>query len=214
MGYKPGDIYHGEFTTCRFDTGIAADADTLPTATATRNGADDASFSLTATRLDTGRYAVSGTIPTSYASGNSVQISVSATVGGVAGKAVIDGFVVDTKRLSDLNDAASPSAAQIRAELDANSTRLANLDAAVSSRSTFNGGPVQSVQAPVSVDLGQAVPLSNEANSVGDCLNAARAQGFGRWEKIGPALRLFGPDGTTVVRTFTLDDATNPSARD
>lgn len=35
---------------------------------------------------------------------------------------------------------APPTAAAIRAELDANSTKLANLDAAVSSRSTFNAG--------------------------------------------------------------------------
>jgi hypothetical protein len=214
MGYKPGDIYYGEFTTCRFDTGIAADADATPIAKATRNGADDASFLLTTVKLDTGRYAVSGAIPANYASGNAVQISISATVGGVAGKAVIDGFVVDAKRISDLNDAAaSPSASQIRAELDANSTRLANLDVAVSSRSTFDGGPVQSVQDPVSVNFDQAVPLANAANSVGDCLNAARAQGFGKWTKVGSALTLFGPDGSTVVRAFTLDDATNPSAR-
>jgi hypothetical protein len=214
MGYKPGDTYYGEFTTCRFDTGIVADADLTPIATATRNGADDASFSLAAAKLDTGRYAVSGVIPATYVSGNSVRISVAATVGGVAGKAVIDGFVVDAKRISDLNDAAAaPSASQIRAELDANSTKLANLDIAVSTRSTFDGGPVQSVQNPVAVDFDQVVPLANVANTVGDCLNAARAQGFGKWMKVGSALTLFGPDGSTVVRAFTLDDATNPTAR-
>jgi hypothetical protein len=214
MGYKPGDTYYGEFTTCRFDTGAAADADSPPTVIATRNGVDDLTFSLSSTKIDTGRYKVTGAIPATYASGNAVQICVNATVGSVVGKCVIDGFVLDGKRISDLNDpTAAPTAAQIRTELDANSTKLANLDAAVSSRSTYNGGAVASVQAPVAVDLNQAIPLVNAENTVGDCLNAARAQGFGRWTKLEKTLTLYGPDGTTVVRTFTLDDASNPTER-
>jgi len=214
MGYKPGDPYYGEFTTCRFDTGAATDADAPPTAIATRNGVDDLAFSLTVTKIDTGRYKLAGTIPGTYASGNAVQICANATVGGVAGKSVIDGFVLDGKRISDLNDAAAaPTPAQVRTELDTNSTKLSKLDATVSSRSTFNGGPVASVQAPVAVDLSQLIPLTNTANTMGDCLNAARAQGFGKWTKAGSTLTLFGPDGTTIVRTFALDDASNPSAR-
>ena len=214
MGYKPGDSYYGEFTTCRFDTGAATDADSPPAAVATCNGVDDLTFSLSATKIDTGRYKVTGTIPGTYASGNSVQICVNATVGGVIGKSVIDGFVLDGKRISDLNDAASaPTATQIRTELDTNSTKLTNLDAAVSSRSTFSGGSVASVQAPVTVDLGQVIPLTNAANTMGDCLNAARAQGFGKWTKVDSTLTLFGPDGATIVRTFTLNDASNPTAR-
>jgi hypothetical protein len=41
---------------------------------------------------------------------------------------------------TQLAAAALPTAAQIRAEMDANSTKLANLDATVSSRSTYAGG--------------------------------------------------------------------------
>lgn len=59
----------------------------------------------------------------------------------------------------------------------------------------------------------QAVPSSNTAGTVGDSLNAARAQGFGKWAKSGTTLTLYGADGTTVVRTFTLDDATTPTSR-
>jgi hypothetical protein len=65
-----------------------------------------------------------------------------------------------------------------------------------------------------SIALGQAVPTTgNINNSIADCLNAARAQGFGSWNKSGTTLTLYAPDGSTVVRTFTLDDATAPSIR-
>lgn len=84
---------------------------------------------------------------------------------------------------------------------------------------------VGSVSSPVTVgtnndkagyilDLGQAVPATgNGANTVGDCLNAARAQGFGKWVLNGTTLTLFAPDGTTSVRTFTLDSASSPNQR-
>jgi hypothetical protein len=44
---------------------------------------------------------------------------------------------------------APPTVDEIRQEMDANSTKLANLDVAVSSRSTFNGGQVASVAGSV-----------------------------------------------------------------
>lgn len=44
---------------------------------------------------------------------------------------------------------APPTAAAIRTEMDSNSTKLANLDATTSSRSTYAGGAVASVTAPV-----------------------------------------------------------------
>jgi hypothetical protein len=101
---KPNDPFYGEFTTCAFATGAATDADALPVATATTNGADDAAFVLTVAKIDTGRYKITGTVPSGYTSGSQVQVSVAATVGGVAGKAVIASFVVDAKRVADLND--------------------------------------------------------------------------------------------------------------
>jgi hypothetical protein len=129
---KPNDPYYGEFTTCSFSTGAATDADSLPVATATQNGTDDAAFALTVAKIDTGRYKITGTVPSGYASGSQVQISVAATVGGVAGKAVITSFVVDEKRVADLNDAtAAPTVEEITADIDANSTQLAALAAGV-----------------------------------------------------------------------------------
>lgn len=62
--------------------------------------------------------------------------------------------------------------------------------------------------------LVKAVPLTgNTTNTVADCLNAARAQGFGKWILSGTTLTLYAADGTTVVRTFTLDSSTAPTQR-
>lgn len=69
------------------------------------------------------------------------------------------------------------------------------------------------VGSAMTLDLTQAVPTSNTAQTVGDALNAARAQGFGKWALTGTSLVLYAPDGTTIVRTFTLDSATSPTSR-
>jgi hypothetical protein len=63
------------------------------------------------------------------------------------------------------------------------------------------------------LNLAQAIPTSNAAQTVGDALNAARAQGFGKWTLSGTTLTLYAGDGTTVVRTFTLDSSSSPTQR-
>jgi len=64
------------------------------------------------------------------------------------------------------------------------------------------------------VSLTQVIPATgNTGNSLADCLNAARAQGFGKWILSGTTLTLYGADGATVVRTFTLDSASAPTQR-
>jgi hypothetical protein len=63
------------------------------------------------------------------------------------------------------------------------------------------------------LDMTQAVPTSNTAETVGDALNAARAQGFGKWVISGTTLTLYANDGTTSVKSFTLNSATNPTSR-
>ena len=63
------------------------------------------------------------------------------------------------------------------------------------------------------LDLGQAIPAANTGQTVGDALNAARAQGFGRWKIVGNQLSLYAADGTTVVKVFTLDSTTAPTER-
>jgi hypothetical protein len=66
---------------------------------------------------------------------------------------------------------------------------------------------------PLALDMAQPVPTSNTAQTVGDALNAARAQGFGKWAINGTTLSLYAPDNTTVVKSFTLDSAKFPSQR-
>jgi hypothetical protein len=62
----------------------------------------------------------------------------------------VDIHTVTSKQIDDI-PAAAPAVADIRTEMDANSTKLANLDATVSSRSTYAGGAVASVTNPVTV---------------------------------------------------------------
>jgi hypothetical protein len=102
-------------------------------------------------------------------------------------------------RLATTAYAAAPSAATIAGAILATPANKISTDA--------NGG--------VALRLDQAVPLTNTAQTVGDALNAARAQGFGPWslDTNARTLKLFAANGTTVVRTFTLDSVTAPTVR-
>lgn len=111
---KPGERYYGQFITSNFSTGAAQSADSLPTATASRNGTDDGAFALTVTGGTNGVYSIAGTVPAGYSAGDTVDIRVSATVGGISATAVIDSFTIDTKLLSDLNDLSN---AQVQSDL-------------------------------------------------------------------------------------------------
>jgi len=51
------------------------------------------------------------------------------------------------------------------------------------------------------------------ANSLRGAAKAGWAQAFGKWTLVGTTLTLYGTDGTTAVRTFTLDSATAPTSR-
>jgi hypothetical protein len=75
-------------------------------------------------------------------------------------------------------------------------------------------GAVGSVTSAVTISLATAVPTTgNAANTIGDCFNAARAQGFGPWTINGTSLTLYAADGVTAVHTFTLNSATAPTQR-
>jgi hypothetical protein len=144
MMLKPSDAYTAQFTTQHPDTGVATDADSLPTATVTHNGTDDGAFTLTVTNMDTGRYKLTGIVPVSYAPGDIVQVTVNATLASTAATAIVDQFTIDTKRNSDLIDF-DPSSQAINvgqwAGENISSTDfsvLSNLDATVSSRSMFD----------------------------------------------------------------------------
>ncbi len=144
MMLKPSDAYTAQFTTHATETGAPTNADTLPTANATRNGTDDAGFVLTVTNLATGRYKITGSVPASYVEGDLVQIVVNATVDSTSDTAIVDHFIIDSKRISDLVDF-NPASQSVNvgkwADVNVSVTDfgvLSNLDATVSSRSTFD----------------------------------------------------------------------------
>jgi len=121
--------------------------------------------------------------------------------------------------------AGDPAAGSVDAHLDAVDAvadaiqaKTANLPA----EPAAVGSRMDLVDAPNSVALGAVADavLDEEVQSApaaGTSLRAAAkaawAQGFGRWVLSGTTLTLYGPDGSTPVRAFTLNDAENPTAR-
>lgn len=179
MPYKPNDPYYAEFCTQRFDTGAATNADATPTATANRNGADDAGFVLTVANIDAGRYKVSGTIPNGYAAGDVVSISVAATVNSVAGKAVVDSFVLDSKRVGDLQD---PSTAAVAAAVMGDVTDTVGADVVAikvqTDKLTFTGSNVN-VNAQVNSDkTGYSLTAGEHTQISTDAQTGLTAQGY------------------------------------
>jgi hypothetical protein len=77
----------------------------------------------------------------------------------------------------------------------------------------LNSTSQYSIIGPAAITMADIVPLDGAPGSVADSLNAARADGFGKWVLSGTTLTLYGPDNTTVVRTFTLPSATDPLSR-
>lgn len=161
--YKASTHYYKEFVISDPFNGDAVNADSIPSAAATKNGNNDPAFNLQVTSSEIGRYLISGVIPSSYVKGDVVNVRVTATLNGKVGKSVVDTFMIGT----DVID----------------------------------------------INMSQSVPTTNNPQSVGDALNAARAQGFGKWVLQGTTLTLYAANGTTIVRTFTLDNADRPTSR-
>lgn len=139
MSVKSGETVVLDFTTTNPTTGALANADALPTGVLVIDGTDNAA-TVTVTNKATGRYKASVAIPASQTTGKKVALYIAATIDAVACGGVIWQDTVDAKHVGDLVDAAaSPTAAAIRAEMDANSTKLANLDVALSSRAADAG---------------------------------------------------------------------------
>lgn len=83
----------------------------------------------------------------------------------------------------------------------------ANLDARVSSRSTYAGGPVD-------LNLGQPLEKTKAA-TVGGALAGSFLSAFGKAvkDRAGKLLELFWPGDDAPLATFDLDDPANPSSR-
>lgn len=110
--------------------GVAVD-NTVGTAILTQAAVQTA---LTAQGLTTSRAANLDNLDATVSS----RLAASAYSAGSAPSASDNAAAVWAAATRTLTSASGPTAVQIRQEMDSNSTRLANLDAAVSSRSTFN----------------------------------------------------------------------------
>ena len=79
------------------------------------------------------------------------------------------------------------------------------LDEAISTKQ--NAGPVL-------LNLSQHVPTGLNGNSVGECLNASRVQGFGRWnlDTDNKILYIYNYDGS-LAKQFVVDDIEEPTSR-
>jgi hypothetical protein len=175
----------------RIDASVGAMAtDTLTAAALATDAVTEIQSGLaTAAALST----VSGYVDTEVAAIKAKTDNLPASPANEATLATIAGYI-DTEVASILS-AVDTEVAAIKAKTD----NLPASPAAVGSAMTL--------------DLTQAVPTSNTAQTVGDALNAARAQGFGKWTLQGTQLTLYAANGTTVVKTFVLDDATAPTSR-
>lgn len=200
--YKAGDTYSKSFTVCN-STGAAANADSAPTGTILLNGASDVTV-VTITNPATGQYkATASALPGT--AGDVIELLIAATVGGVATKAIVDAI-----RLV----AFSPS--------NTTSLGLTNLDAAISSRSTYAGGAVASVTAAVTVGTNNDKTGYKLASDGLDSISTTAPSGvasnfremmvqvwrrfFRKTTKTSTQVKTYADDGTTVVTTQTVSD--------
>jgi hypothetical protein len=146
--------------------------------------------------------------------------------------ALYDVVKATTGGLSALPDAAPNASGGLPV---VGSAPLSNLDAAVSTRSTYAGGAVASVTgnvggsvvgavasvtAPVSILLSQVglAPRSldavnDSALTVGDALVSALCGAAGKEQVSGTSYLVQTPHTGTTIRTFTLDSSTTPTQR-
>lgn len=171
--YAPSASYFGEFTTSSA-TGAATDADSLPTVTANRNGTDDGTFALTATRIDTGRYKVTGTVPSGYASGDRVNLSVAATIGGIAAKTVIDTIQVGVGVATDANGKVLLQATQTGVTIPTVSTLTGNTPQTGDAFVRLGATP-PTAAAIVAAFMAYVISLTPTANTAEEALAAAHS---------------------------------------
>jgi len=154
---KLGDTITFDFTTHNPSTGMAQDADSLPTCKVFEDDNDTAILTPTVVKRagETGNYRVSveATVGNGFEVGKTYNAIASATVNSISAKSRIGIFVLDSKRNADMNDL---STSQIRNEIDLEfsergysverSGLLDNLDAKVSTRSLETGGKIDSIK--------------------------------------------------------------------
>lgn len=155
MYRKLADTIILDFTVHLPTTGAISDADALPTVEIWEDETDTTLAGGTVTKRvgKTGNYrvAVIATAANGFEVGKSYNVVVTVVAGGVTAKAVIGSFFIDSKRLADLNDlGGTVQSGDAFARLGAagagltalGDTRIANLDAAITTRSTLTAQQV------------------------------------------------------------------------
>ncbi len=102
LWYRPGDTLRVEFPTADPETGDAANADSLPVASLSRNGTVDGAVVVAVANKATGVYEATCDIPDDYDEGDIIAVRVTASIGDVDG---VD--IVFQDRLTGYNFAAS-----------------------------------------------------------------------------------------------------------
>lgn len=189
---KSGQAWAGLVVT-RDATGALAAASVGPAGTLYVNGTSNGA-GVTITGSNPYKWAV--TLP-SLTAGDSVSMYITATVGGIASAAVVAEDVADTKRVSDLNDAA--------AALDAAGTRAAvglsaaNLDNQLSALPTATENADELLKRDWSAVTGEA------ARSVLNALRFLR----NKWAIASGTLTVYKEDDATSAWTGTTSSETS-----
>jgi hypothetical protein len=157
--YRPGDTVHFSFP-ITLSTGALGNADALPTAKVIRDGAIDAAVIVTINAaLQAGVYSGSYAVPGGYAAGDTVDVFVFATVGGIT-----TGNRVDSIRLVAL-----------AADEYATATALAAVDTEVGTLVTQLGTPAG---ASVSADIAAVKAVLPDVAVVSEVDGSATTTGF------------------------------------
>lgn len=149
-----GETITIDFATHAPTTGAVSDADSTPTVEVFEDANDTPILTPTATKRTskTGNYRVqvACTAGNGFEAGKSYNVVASATVGGVTGKGVIAQVQIRTRSTDDVLPTSSyvspPSAAAVRAEMDANSTKLADVPGIKAKTDNLPADPASNTQ--------------------------------------------------------------------
>lgn len=149
-----GETITIDFATHAPTTGAVTDADSTPTVEVFEDANDTPILTPAATKrtAKTGNYRVqvACTAGNGFEAGKSYNVVVSATVGGVTGKGVVERVQIRARSTDDVLPTASysapPSAAAIRAEMDANSSKLADVPGIKTKTDNLPADPASNAQ--------------------------------------------------------------------
>jgi len=144
MSVKSGQVLSPTFVTSHPTTGAAADATGGPVGTLYVDGAATADVVTVTKPAGTGIYKATVTLP-ALTAGQVVAIHIAATVDAIAGAGIIFQDVADTYIISDIEALVDDIGAAGAGLTALGDTRLANLDATISSRSSHSAADVWSV---------------------------------------------------------------------